>query len=234
MPITAAGVSAAGSLLSGLSGFFGRGNRGNQDYWNQKNYELARDQFTKGVQTRVEDARKAGISPLAALGIQGVQLPSFGTTPNSRRGGLSQGLESVGRASKMLGEMALEKERQELTKNDQEIARRNLSLREAELNLRRRQYQASLGPIQFVNPQPLRRSGSLDQAYIASRQTPDRATWSYRDEWGNIVKGLNPQLAEGLEFGLPMLGGMGATFYDWLEGIPGSTPWLIERFIDRE
>lgn len=39
--------------------------------WNQKGYDLANAQFRTNIQTRVKDARKAGIHPLFALGATG-------------------------------------------------------------------------------------------------------------------------------------------------------------------
>lgn len=41
------------------------------EHWNQEGLELARDQFERGLQTRVADAKAAGLHPLYALGAAG-------------------------------------------------------------------------------------------------------------------------------------------------------------------
>ena len=65
MPITAAGVSAAGSLLGALGGIFG------QRSANQTNIRLAREQMAfqdrmsnTAVQRRMADLRRSGINPI--------------------------------------------------------------------------------------------------------------------------------------------------------------------------
>ena len=66
-------LSAGGSILSGVSGLFG--GKGEKDgfYESRRQYDenlkFAKEQFYRGVQARVADAKAAGVHPLAALGI---------------------------------------------------------------------------------------------------------------------------------------------------------------------
>lgn len=102
-------ISAGASLLGGL---FGRkqtrsDNRQllqHQDRWNQRSLDFATRQFESGIQTRVADAKKAGIHPLFALGASGGGgSPSFsvggGVSGNALGEGIARAGASLGRAA---------------------------------------------------------------------------------------------------------------------------------------
>ena len=75
------GAAGIASLMGGGDGYSHQMERWNRQ--NQRNWER---QFGESVQARVADAKKAGISPLAALGVSGSSLPSFSTGSGARRG----------------------------------------------------------------------------------------------------------------------------------------------------
>ena len=80
MPITAAGLSAAGNFLSGagaLGGLFGGGDSGSKTLA-RKQYRLQDKIAHQGIRMRVADAKAAGIHPLYALG---AGAPQASATP---------------------------------------------------------------------------------------------------------------------------------------------------------
>lgn len=88
-------LAAAGSLLSGISGFFG-----NRQRTNTGAYRLAREQFEwqkNRIQNTVADAKAAGVHPLFALGGSGGFSP-VSVSGGESRGGLGRGLASLGQA----------------------------------------------------------------------------------------------------------------------------------------
>lgn len=57
-------------------------NRSHQDATNQANYEMQKEFAMNGIRWKAEDARQAGIHPLAAMGAQGYQAsPSHVSSP---------------------------------------------------------------------------------------------------------------------------------------------------------
>lgn len=99
-----------GDLISGAFSFFGgrsaakaqsRSNAENfahLDKWNARSESFAREQFEKGIQTRVADARKAGIHPLYALGMPGAGSPSFSAGGGAASSALGEGISRAGAA----------------------------------------------------------------------------------------------------------------------------------------
>ena len=87
-----------GSIISGAFDLFGGAqDRKFQEKWNKRSLEFANRQFTTAVQTRVADAKAAGIHPLFALGADGGGgSPTF-STGSSMRSGLAKIGEGVGR-----------------------------------------------------------------------------------------------------------------------------------------
>lgn len=67
------GINAAANVASALGGFFGGGQEGlsrdDQRFMAHKAWNLADDQFYRGMQIRSRDAEAAGLHPLAALGV---------------------------------------------------------------------------------------------------------------------------------------------------------------------
>lgn len=72
-------MSWPGGLFEGLGSLFGAGiNAGIQADINKKNYEMQKEFAQNSLQWKVEDAKKAGLHPLAAVGAQGYTAnPSF-------------------------------------------------------------------------------------------------------------------------------------------------------------
>lgn len=84
--------SMIGSLVSGALGFFGnKQTNDNQNQIAQNNIAMQREFAQHGVQWKVEDAKAAGINPLAALG-----APTIGFSPVSVGSEAGRGLESMG------------------------------------------------------------------------------------------------------------------------------------------
>lgn len=86
----ALGAQAAGSILGNLGGLFGGGNRytGKGDWPGRTDliFDLQKDSIQKAIRWRVNDARAAGIHPLAALGaspIGGFAAPVVSGQPNT-------------------------------------------------------------------------------------------------------------------------------------------------------
>lgn len=102
------GLGTLASGASGLASVFGLGGKrstAREDFWNERAWKHARDQFTQGIRYRVKDARLAGIHPLFALGanIPGGS-PSFAVGSDRAAGSsFSRGLETVGRAATQYG-----------------------------------------------------------------------------------------------------------------------------------
>lgn len=106
----AAWGTALGGLLSGIGGFFGGGSEGlsrdDQRFmadfqWKQalRNEEFQNLLARQGIRMKVEDAKAAGLHPLAALGINpssGSFGTAFSTGQASHEGGLGRGLENLG------------------------------------------------------------------------------------------------------------------------------------------
>lgn len=87
-PIAAAGVSALGNIAGGLLSKGGGGKQGDAENFARQQLET---QMQKSVQWRVQDAREAGVHPVAALGGQFSASPSV---PVGGSGGSSYDLGS--------------------------------------------------------------------------------------------------------------------------------------------
>lgn len=79
----------------------------------QRNYERA---ITRGVQDRVADAKAAGISPLAALGVSGSSLPNFSV--GSPPAGTYSGMSAVADVAEGLAEFQAAREGREERRQD--------------------------------------------------------------------------------------------------------------------
>lgn len=75
---------------------------------------------TRSVQDRVADAKAAGISPLAALGVTGSQLPNFSPARSAGSSNVSRATEALSRAH---SEAVIARERSEAHKADMEAAK---------------------------------------------------------------------------------------------------------------
>ena len=94
-PFAALGAVAplVGSLFSAgsqtrqanMNAQIAREDRAFQQRWNEQAQSNFESQFERGIYTRVKDARRSGISPLAAMGLPGAAPASFQT---GRRGGV--------------------------------------------------------------------------------------------------------------------------------------------------
>jgi len=84
-----------------LGGFLNRksqdkANAANQ-LMNKQSLDFAKRQFETSIQTRVKDARAAGVHPLFALGAPGSSV-SFSTTPVQSEDGFARGIARAGQA----------------------------------------------------------------------------------------------------------------------------------------
>lgn len=98
-----------GGAISGLGSLFGGQAQGDaigesnalQDKWAQKQYDWQRTMARHGLKFRVNDAKEAGISPLAALGanIQGSSPVQLMNTPDTSKGDMMANMgQDIGRA----------------------------------------------------------------------------------------------------------------------------------------
>lgn len=83
-PISAV-ASGAGDIAGGLLGYFG------QQEATQKNIDMQRDFAQHGIQWKVEDAARAGINPLYALGAS-TSSPGFTIAPNDHLADMAHNL----------------------------------------------------------------------------------------------------------------------------------------------
>jgi len=108
-PIIGGGlIEAGGALLGGLLGDSRNASeaektRGWQDWWNHKNIELQKEFAQNGIRWKMEDAARAGIHPLAALGAQGqsfspLSVGDSGFTPSGMGNAVAEMGQSIGRA----------------------------------------------------------------------------------------------------------------------------------------
>lgn len=90
-------IDAGSSLLGGfLNRREDRKALERSDHWNQESLRLGRDQFERGIQTRVADATAAGVHPLFAMGAAGGSFSP--STFHSSGSGLGTGIANAGRA----------------------------------------------------------------------------------------------------------------------------------------
>lgn len=89
-------ITAGGSLLGGL--FSDSSDAANAQKINQQNLQASREFAQNRIQWTAEDAKKAGIHPLAALGAQTFSPPTFQVPGQSRTG------DAIGKGAEALGE----------------------------------------------------------------------------------------------------------------------------------
>jgi len=108
-PIIGGGlIEAGGALLGGLLGDSRNASeaektRGWQNWWNHKNIELQKEFAQNGIRWKMEDAARAGIHPLAALGAQGqsfspITAGDSGMQPSGMGAAVAEMGQSIGRA----------------------------------------------------------------------------------------------------------------------------------------
>jgi len=120
-PFSLAGI---GSIASGISDLFG----GDSDYQQRLQYDQQKEFAQMGIRWRVEDAKAAGLHPLAAIGAAGTSY-----SPTIAVGGDSLGTR-LGRFSDTLrgmGQNTLRAETATMTAEEKEMA--SLALRRAQL-----------------------------------------------------------------------------------------------------
>lgn len=128
-------IGAAGGIASSLFG------SSSQEKANKQNLQLAREQLAyqkelahNQVQWRVEDAKKAGLHPLAALGVSPMSYsPVSGSAVGADYSGVGQSLQQMGQdidRARMAG-LDREERRRALELQDTQTA---LALRNQELN----------------------------------------------------------------------------------------------------
>lgn len=89
------GLGSFGNMLSGVFGGSASSSKRWANYWNQKNYELARDQLYSGTQIKAEDMRKAGINPiLAASPGMSASAPQANVTPPNEADYKAKGMQA--------------------------------------------------------------------------------------------------------------------------------------------
>jgi len=122
-PFSIAGI---GSIASGISDLFGLGD--DSDYQQRLQYDQQKEFAQMGIRWRAEDAKAAGLHPLAAIGAAGASY-----SPTIVAGGDSLGTR-LGRASETLrgmGQNTLRAEVATMTPEEKEMA--SLALRRAQL-----------------------------------------------------------------------------------------------------
>lgn len=85
-------ISAGANILGGI---FGSSSASKQQ---ARQMDLQVDMAKKGIQWRVQDAKKAGIHPLAALGAQTMQFSPVGISGNDFGAGVAAAGQDIGRA----------------------------------------------------------------------------------------------------------------------------------------
>jgi len=85
-------IAAGANILGGIMG------QNSQERMAEKNIALQREFATQGIQMRVEDAKKAGIHPLAALGAQTTSFSPISVGGSSMAAGLSAAGQDIARA----------------------------------------------------------------------------------------------------------------------------------------
>lgn len=99
-PLIGSALIGAGSSL--LGGLFGKKSADKaaklNAAQNERAFQFADDQFRTSIQTRVKDAKAAGIHPLYAIGAPGSSV-GFSTTPAESGSALGEGLSRAGQAA---------------------------------------------------------------------------------------------------------------------------------------
>lgn len=100
--LTGAGINAASGLLSNLF------NTNTVNETNKRNYEMSKEFAQNSIQWRVEDARKAGINPLAALGMQAAYAPTaMASSDDSIGNSIGIAGQATARAMEQMAELNL-------------------------------------------------------------------------------------------------------------------------------
>ena len=102
-----AALSAGGSILGGAISD-GRNKKYADDMW-QKNYNAQKEFAQNSIQWRVQDAKKAGIHPLYAMGQTPGYTPSDSSYSSAYGEGVSRAMNYIGQAMGQL-DLSLKKE----------------------------------------------------------------------------------------------------------------------------
>lgn len=147
LPLIGAAIGAGASLLgSWFSSKSAEENRESQERMAAQNIALQKEFAQSGVQWKVQDALKAGVHPLAALGAQTVgfspvQVGGFGDTSMGK--GLAEAGQHIGRALSAAGTA---KERDALTGTTAALALENQQLQNEFLRSRIALTRSQIGP----------------------------------------------------------------------------------------
>lgn len=129
--------SIIGGLVGGIGGLFGGGSGTdwNKKYFNEsvRQFNVLDDFNKNATQYRVQDALKAGINPLAALGV------SSNVSPTMHAGGSGSGSNSGSTASKFVSGLAKMFARQESESNELDLEAKRIrnDIARQELNILR-------------------------------------------------------------------------------------------------
>lgn len=140
-------ISGIGSVLGGLFG------QNNQKKQMQAQMDAQKEFAQKGIRWRVEDAKAAGIHPLAALGAQTTSFSPIGIPGSPLAEGMSQAGQEIGRAIEAKGttaERAFNLKMQTLQLQRGELENQLLASQIARIN----------SPTQLPPPMPSAVSGS--------------------------------------------------------------------------
>ena len=124
--------SVIGGIVGGIGGLFGH--RKSTDYESVRQFNVQDDFNKNATQYRVKDALKAGINPLAALGV------SSNVSPTMHSGGYSDsGSDSGSTASKFMSGLAKMFSRQEAESNELDLEAKRIrnDIARQELNILR-------------------------------------------------------------------------------------------------
>lgn len=126
-PIASAGLGALGNIAGGLLGGGGKGKQGDAERFAEKQLHT---QMQKAVQWRVQDAREAGVHPLAALGAQVSASPAtaVGGSSGGDRFDLGRSLGELGQSIvRAIGTKMSSEERDAATMRALELEEKGLS-----------------------------------------------------------------------------------------------------------
>lgn len=123
-----------GGLIAGAGSILGAGiNAAVQADINKKNYEMQKEFAQNSLQWKVEDAKKAGLHPLAAVGAQG-----YSANPSFVGSNVGEGIASFG--SKLGG--AIQADARLRAKDDAEMRKLQLENQQLQNDLLRKQVQS--------------------------------------------------------------------------------------------
>lgn len=185
-------VAAGASLLGALGGYLGRSKGVDNSYWNQlawqeqqkdraMQYEFAQN----GVSWRVQDAVKAGLHPLAALGVNPASASSTSAAFQSNVPGESYGQYANQAGQDLSRALMATKSHYERRINEQAVRRGDLENALLETNLANAQHElrSKTGP-PMASWQVLRNAdGSTSNVPSEQWAIPNSNSMSARAEW---------------------------------------------------